>query len=526
MSERPISAVTASSEFELRTFLGRLASAGLLTIVEDDIELGAVAAILEGNEKAVLFKNVGPERATLVGNVAGSRERLALAFGTDEAGLLHKVLASLRTTPGTREVPAAAAPAQDVVLTGDHADLTALPVHLQHGLDGAPYISSSMDIVVDPRNGLTNVGIRRLMLRGRREAGVDLVSPSDLKAIYEYQSARGEPLPIAFVVGSHPIDHLAATMRIPVDEVGLMASLRQDVLPMVKCVTNDLRVPADAEYILEGYLDPAGHIEPEGPYGEFLGYYGGVKMNPVFHLTAITHRRNPIFQTSTIAGRQLGLTDSAQLIALRTEVTVWRALENAIREPLNVYATTSSGGMFNVRISMHQRVPGEARNAIAAAFGSLANVKHVFVFDPDIDIFSDGQIDWALATRFQADRDLVVISGLRTLPLDPSLAGSRVGAKAGFDCTMPIEVASSLESKVPKPPTYEGKRFDSIDSALHDGPKTFEQLMAATGSRDGREIVRAFDDLRAGGALRRTADGRWTLADAGGKPGGGARVDA
>lgn len=511
--QRALIPVTGGAgEFDIRTFLSLLASADQLTVHEEAIELGSIAGILEGNEKAVLFTNVGPECATLVGNLAGSRKRLALAFQTDEAGLLGTVLESLRSTPGTREVPADQAPVQEVVLTGEAADFTMLPIHLQHGMDGAPYISSAMDIVVDPRNGLTNVGIRRLMLRGRKEAGVDLVSPSDLKAIYEHQAAKGEPVPIAFVVGSHPVDHVAATMRIPVDEVGLMASLRRDVLPVVKCVTNDVRVPADAEYVLEGYLHPAGHVEPEGPYGEFLGYYGGVKMNPVFHLTAVTHRRNPVFQTSTIAGRQLDMTDSAQLIALRTEVTVWRSLENAVREPLNVHATTSSGGMFNVRISMRQRVPGEARNAIAAAFGSVANVKHVFVFDPDIDIFSERQADWALATRFQAERDLVVLGGFRTLPLDPSLSGMRTGSKAGFDCTMPVEVASSLESKVPKPPTYQGKRFDSLEDALRDGPKTFEELMVAIGSRDGREIVRAFDGLRATRGLSRTTDGRWTLA--------------
>lgn len=507
-----------ADEFGLRTFFDRLSSADLLTVHDAAIELGDIAVILEGNEKAVLFTNVGPECATLVGNLAGSRARIASAFRTDESSLLRTVLQRLRSSPGTREVKASEAPVQEVVLTGEAADFTNLPIHLQHGMDGAPYISSAMDIVVDPRNGLTNVGIRRLMLRGRREAGVDLVSPSDLKAIYEFQAGRGEPLPIAFVVGSNPVDHVAATMRIPVDEVGLMASLRADVLPVVKCVTNDVRVPADAEYVLEGYLHPAGHVEPEGPYGEFLGYYGGVKMNPVFHLTAITHRRDPVFQTSTIAGRALDATDSAQLIALRTEVTVWRSLENAVREPLNVHATTSSGGMFNVRVSMRQRVPGEARNAIAAAFGSVANVKHVFVFDPDIDIFSDRQVDWALATRFQAERDLVVLGGFRTLPLDPSLSGLRTGSKAGFDCTMPIEVASSLESKVPKPPTYEGKRFASLEDALRDGPKTFEELMVAIGTRDGREIVRAFDDLRANGGLSRTADGRWTLGAPKDKP--------
>jgi UbiD family decarboxylase len=283
----------------------------------------------------------------------------------------------------------------------------------------------------------------------------------------------------------------------------------------VKCVTNDLRVPADAEYVLEGYLDARGHIEAEGPYGEFLGYYGVVKRNPVFHLTAITHRRDALFQTATIGGRALGRTDTAQLTGLRTELMIWRALESAVREVTAVHATSSSGGMFNVRIAMRQRVPGEARDAIAAAFGSLANVKHVFVVDPDIDVYSDAQMDWAFATRFQADRDLVVQTGMRTLPLDPSLEGRRTGAKAGFDLTLPWLAPGAhlpIDHRIPEPPTYAGKRFDSLDAALADGSKHFGDLMAALGSRDGRDVVRALDALRAGGRLTRDSEGRYGLA--------------
>jgi hypothetical protein len=147
---------------------------------------------------------------------------------------------------------------------------------------------------------------------------------------------------------------------------------------VVKCITNDIRVPADAEYVIEGYLDEKGHREPEGPYGEFLGYYGAVKRNPVFHVTAITHRDDALFQTSTIGGKTLGRTDTAQLSALRTEVAIWHALQSAVREPVAVYATTSSGGAFNVRVAIRQRVPGEARNAIGACMGALANCKNVY----------------------------------------------------------------------------------------------------------------------------------------------------
>jgi 3-polyprenyl-4-hydroxybenzoate decarboxylase len=139
-------------------------------------------------------------------------------------------------------------------------------------------------------------------------------------------------------------------------------------------------------------------------------------------------------------------------------------------------------------------------------------VKNVFVVDEDIDITSDQQMDWALATRFQPDRDLVVASGTRTLALDPSLDGARVGSKAGYDLTWPIGASAKLEYKVPAPPKYPGKRFETVAAALADGPKFFEELMAAMGSNDGREIVRALHALREAGRLDRDAgDGRWLL---------------
>ena len=497
--------------FRLRRFVESLAASDEVERRDEPVDLAAIAEILDGNPRAVHFLAVGPERQELVGNVVSSRSRVARAFGVAPERLASEVQRRLATKPQIVEVSRAQAPVQQVVETGGAADLTALPVHLQHGLDGAPYISASIDYALDPRTGWTNVGIRRLMLRGRREAGVDLVSPSDLRALYEASAAEGRPLPVSFVVGAHPIDHLAAVMRLPVDELGIVASLRDAPLPVVKSITNDIRVPADAEMVLEGYFDARGHVESEGPYGEFLGYYGAVKKNPVFHLTAVTRRRDALFQTATIGGRAMSRTDTAVLTAVRTEVVIWRALEIAVREPVAVYATTSSGGNFNVRVALRQRVPGEARNAIAACLSALVNVKNVFVVDPDIDVTSDEQMDWAMATRFQPDRDLIVLSGMRTLPLDPSITSGRVGAKAGFDLTWPFGTGTRLETRIPEPPRFSGKRFASIEAALADGPKYFEQLMTAVGSRDGREIVRTLEALRVREALDRDGEGRYFI---------------
>jgi 3-polyprenyl-4-hydroxybenzoate decarboxylase len=234
----------------------------------------------------------------------------------------------------------------------------------------------------------------------------------------------------------------------------------------------------------------------------------------VFHVTAITRRRDALFQTLTIGGAAMSCTDTAQLCTLRTEVLVWRALETAIREPVAVYAPPATGGVYNVRIAIRQRVGGEARNAIAAVFGSLANVKNVFVVDPDIDIFSDEQMEWALATRFQPDRDFICASGFRTIPLDPSLAEGGLGSKGGYDLTMPAAARAGLEAQIPEPPKFEGARFASLEAALSDGPKFFEELMAALGSDDGREIVLALEALRLRGRLKRDpAQGRYSLLE-------------
>jgi 2,5-furandicarboxylate decarboxylase 1 len=498
--------------FRLRRFIDSLAGTEELERRDGPVDLAGIAQILEGNPRAVHFRAIWPNVQELVGNVMSSRSRIAHAFGVAPDKLAAEIARRLANRQQIVEVNGPAeAPVQEVVLAGDAADLTTLPVHLQHGLDGAPYISASIDYTIDPRTGWTNVGIRRMMLRGRREAGVDLVSPSDLRALYEASAAAGKPLPVSFVVGAHPADYVAAMMRMPVDELGIVASLRDAALPVVKCVTNDIRVPADAEMVLEGFFDARGHVESEGPYGEFLGYYGAVKRNPVFHLTAITRRRDALFQTATIGGRAMSSTDTAILGAVRTEVMLWKALEIAVREPVAVHATASSGGNFNVRVALRQRVPGEARNAIAACMSALVNVKNVFVVDPDIDVTSDEQIDWALATRFQPDRDLIVVSGMRTLPLDPSITSGRVGSKAGFDLTWPFGTGNRMETRVPEPPRFEGPRFESVEAALRDGPKFFEELMTAAGSRDGREIVRDLDALRSRPGLDRDQEGRYVI---------------
>jgi 2,5-furandicarboxylate decarboxylase 1 len=503
-----------TSKFHLRRFMEQLVAAGECTVHSAPIDLVDIAAVLDGNDKAVWFKSAGPEGAEVVGNVMASRRRLAMAFGVESPDLPRILRERSQGAIAPVEVSSEQAPVHEVVLTGDAADLCTLPVSLQHGRDGAPYISASIDFVRDSQTNGTNIGCRRMMLRGTRTAGVDLNAPSDLRAIYQRAVSAGERLEVAYVVGCHPTDFLTATSSArPMDELHLMGAMRNAPVPVVRCKTIDVMVPADAEIVLEGYLDEKGLTESEGPYGEFLGYYGAVKRNPVFHLTAITRRADALFQTVTIGGRFLGRTDTAQLVAAKTEASVWMSLGNAVREPVAVCCSASCGGMFNVRVSLRQRYPGEARNVIAAVFASTADVKNVFVVDDDIDVFDDGQIDWALATRFQADKDFVAGSNFRAVPIDPSLEGRRSGSKGGFDCTKPLDLSRSLEYAIPAPPVMPQRVYPSVSAALAAAPATFLELMSAAGTRDGREVLRELERLTEQQRLLRDEDGRYVLKE-------------
>lgn len=499
--------------FRLRRFVERLAQQGELVYCDEALQLIDVAEYLEKTREAVCFRNVAGQE--LVGNVMGSRRRLALALGIVEGELLQQLRTRLSHPIPAIEVESGQAPVHEVIWEGDAVDLTRLPIHLQHTLDGAPYISATLDYLTNLETGRTNVGCRRIMPLGRAIASVDMNAPSDFRAAFLKTLAEKRSMSVAFALGSHPADFIGSQILLPEsDELALIGGIRGSAVPVVRCRTIDQVVAADAEIVLEGYLDAAGYVEAEGPYGEYLGYYGRLKRNPLFHVTAITMRKDALFQTVTIGGKMLGRTETAQLVALRTEAAVFAALEGAIREPLSVYALPASGGMFNVRFSMRPRYAGEVRNALAAVLACPADVKHAFAVDDDIDIFSDDQVDWALATRFQVDRDLLVLSGMRAFPLDPSLHGAKLGSKAGFDLTIPFDAKGSPEFAVPDTPrlTTIGN-FGSVEDALANGPKNFIDIMMAIGTRDGRDVLRVFDDLRKVGRLQRLDDGRYALAD-------------
>src|SRR5262244_1549455 len=500
-------------KYRLRRFVKRLIDLGEVEVHDEPVPLTRLSEMIEGTDKAVLFKQAGPERLEMAAKTAGNRRRIAAAFDTTEDKLYDEYFKRLGNLQPLVEVPSDEAPVHAIKITGEDVDLTRLPFHPQHGRDGSCYISSAIDYTVDPQTGRRNVGCRRLSLRNRYEAGTNVTAPSDLKRIYTACAARRERLPVTFTVGGHPLDFVAATTRQPGDELALVANFRGEPAPVVKSLTNDILVPADAEIVLEGFLDERGYVEPEGPYGEYMGYYGSIHMDPVFHCTAITMRRDALHHTLLHGSAfVLDQTDSANISAMRTEAEAMKILKATVREPVAVYLRSVSGGSNTLRVAIRQRMLGEARMAIAALFGGIIRLKHVYVFDEDIDVCDDRQVDWALGTRFQADQDLVILQGMLGMTMDPSLNGRRTGAKAGFDCTKPFGRESEIPLTRSAAKVFSGPaRFQTVEQALASAPMFYADIVDAIGSDDGREIACALDELRQAGRLGRDRDGRYHL---------------
>lgn len=514
MSTKETSTTVDCNKFRLRRFMDHLATIGELEVHPEPLQMTDITALIENSPKAVLFKNVGPQKYEMFAGFIGNRRRLAAAFGlTDTKKVLPEYMRRLQNPQKVAEVPSAEAPVHQVVLKGEDIDLTQLPFYLQHQLDGAPYISAAMDYTINPADGKPNVGCRRLMLRSKKELRCNLTQMSDLKRIYVAAVERNERLPLSFVIGAHPLDFMSAAIKVPMDEFQLVATLRGETLPMVRGITNGIPVPADAEMVLEGYLDELGYAEKEGPYGELYGYYGPMHDDPVFHVTAITHRRDMLNHTVLHGGPEIRRNDASLIGGLSSEARVLQTLKAAGFDVTDVHCPESATGLHICRVALKQKAAGDARHAIEALF-KMPLMRLIYIVDPDVDVHSHEAMDWAQCTRFRADRDIHVEAGHFALTMDPTNDAEGKMVKVGYDFTEPFDAPERIENKLSFAPSINlSAKKQSITQALASGPKHFYQLMEAAGTTDGRAVTLELDDMRAANAVGRTPDGLWCLAE-------------
>jgi UbiD family decarboxylase len=501
--------------FRLRTFVEHLVELGEVEVHDEPVRLIDLSRLIESTDKASLFKDVGPQHYELVAAVSGSRTRVAAAFGVDPNEASREYLRRLETPQASIEVPTNQAPVHEVIATDDEIDLTQLPFFLQHELDGGPYISSAIDFSVDPLSGRRNVGCRRLMLRDERTLTSNLTQASDLKEVYRGCVEHHVPLPVSFVIGTHPLDFMAATLRVKSDdELQLVAAMRGMPLPVVKSATNDVLVPADAEMVIEGYFDAEGWRVMDGPYGEWWGFYGPTHPDPLFHVTAITQRRDVLYQTVLHGTRHLERCDSNGVANVSVEANAWRVLQNAGIQASAVYHVGAAPSGSQLRVALQPGETGKAREAIQALF-AIPIVKHVTIVDHDVNVASDAEVAWAQCTRMRPDRDVIIESGFRGRPgLDHTIDANGTISKIGFDATIPVGAPDDIEHWRPLPPRLEAQpaRFATVHESLQSGPRYFVQLMEDLGSGDGREIAVELERLRRNGLVDRQPNGEWRLS--------------
>ena len=273
-----------------------------------------------------------------------------------------------------------------------------------------------------------NCAYNRMMITGRNSTSMHLTLGKHLWEYHQIAASRGESLPVVVAIGVHPAIALGclAIGSIDEDERGIIGALLGEPLELVKCETSDLLAPAHAEMILETEIMPHESVM-EGPFGEFTGYSLGARNREVVKVNAVTHRKGAYYQDISV-----GHLDHMLLSTVPMEANLYRAVRAMIPSVRQIRVPNP----FTCFVAIEQRLPGQAKNALLAVLGADLYMKRVVVVDHDVDVFNDRQVNWAIATRCQPDRDITIISNARGSDLDPSTAGNDgFTSKWGLDAT-------------------------------------------------------------------------------------------
>lgn len=397
--------------------------------VDPAYEITATIVKMEQEAKrrpVVVFENVKGTDFPVMSNMHASRPRLAMALGCSPRDMQKTFLAAMENPIPSKEVNTG--PCKEIILKGDQVNMRALPQVVHHGGDGGPYITAAISFAKDPETGIYNCAYNRLMITGKDSTSIHLTLGKHLWEFHKVAEARGEPLQVAFAIGVHPAIALGALSigSIDEDETSIMGGLFGEGMEVVRCETLDLLVPAQAEMIIEAEIQPAETVD-EGPFGEFTGYSLGAREREVVKVKAITHRKDAYFYDMNV-----GHLDHMLLSTIPMEANLLRAVRSMVPSVTAVRVPSP----FTCFVSIEQRLKGQAKNAIMAVFGADLYIKRVVVVDQDVDVYDDRQVNWAIATRCQPDRDLIIINGARGSDLDPSTSGDDgFTSKWGVDAT-------------------------------------------------------------------------------------------
>lgn len=418
---------------DLRSFLQILEEQGQVRYINKEVnwqyELGSVMATFDRQDKgAVVFNKVKDRGFRVAGGILANMDRIALALGK-EKGEITDFLGWCLENPVKPNI-VQNAPCQENVLTGEDIDLYKVPIPQHAPRDGGPFITGGVIFSKSVNGTVQNLSFQRLHVKGKDHTGIMINEWRHLKDFYVEAEAEGKPLPISIVCGCDPAHYIAAGLRYDGDEIEVSGAMRGGPIDMVKSVTNDITVPATAEWVIEGVIEPDTR-EEEGPLGEFTGHYSAPWKSPVFHVTAITHRNDAIYQTINGASFEhinLGNVLPREPLLKKFTSYVSKGVKNVHIPPY--------GSGFLAVVQLEKSNPGEPKNVALAAMMAYVNIKNVIVVDPDVDIYDPADLMWALSSRVVPEKDIFYVPNAQGHELDPTSDERGVQTKMGIDATL------------------------------------------------------------------------------------------
>lgn len=392
------------------------------------------AAVMKKTKGAMpmLFERIDGFAAPVVCGLGGTRAHIAESIGAAAEDLPTLLAQAIRDPIAVTRVKTA--PVQENVIEAPFDFTQYFPVFTHNALDGGAFFVSGIMVCKDESGAKLYTSIRRMQYLGGNKATV-LITSLEMKEQFRRYGERRQPLEIAVMFGVTPAVVLTSqisTHSYDVNKLDVAGALMRRSLSVVRCKTVDVDVLADAEIVLEGTVRSWDRV-PEGPFGELAGYYGAVSDQPVVEFTAMTHRNQPIVQTLFPSGYEERLP-----MSINREVVLMETLRQSAPCVRQVHVTPGGIGRLHVIVQITKENVSDGRQAALAAFAADKDIKHVVVVDADIDPFDPADVELALATRMQADRDIFIISGCAGSPLEPSHLLCEATAKMGVDATKPI----------------------------------------------------------------------------------------
>jgi 2,5-furandicarboxylate decarboxylase 1 len=469
-----------------RQFLDRLRQTGELVDLHQPVDIRHIATLVDQASTALFFHNVIGYDMPVVSGIIRSRDRATMALGCERYSEIEQKLKAAIDKPIPPRL-VKSSPTREVTFVGDDVDLYKLPIPMSSIYDGGPMITAGVVIARDPELGV-NSGVYRFIVKEKSLTGIDIVTPNNMRLFAQRALGRGEPLPISISIGTHPIEITGSGYRAPlgVDEMAIAGGLRGVPVELAPCQTIDVPYIADAEIVLEAEILPTGWTWPEGRFGEFTRLMGGLHWNPLVRIKAISMRKDAIYYNLHMPWENTWLAAPTRYAQIR------QALKTAGVEVKDINVTLGGCAFWHAVISIRKN-PGEGKNALLAAL-SVMDLKHVVVVDDDIDIFDPTDVEWAIATRVQGDKDVMIVTNARAKPLDPSLPQGfgvvPTGAKVGIDATIPEGIPREHYERITYAYAERARIGDYVDGKADSGGTAGDE---ATVARLADDIFVAID---------------------------------